>query len=414
MLKEPNVLQCGSKRFAKLWVEDVENIEASAREQIISMAQLPHLFKHLAIMPDVHFGKGATVGAVMATDGAVVPNCVGVDIGCGMAAYPTGLKFEGELATREHWRHWLEGVQKAVPVGFACFNDRPDRWEARKSRMGETCAAVEPAELHCFGSMLPAKKFDTMEEMVLRQVGTLGGGNHFLEVQRDESGEIWLMVHSGSRAIGLKIAEHYDRQARALNAQWKSPAPPYLNWLPTDHDAGRKYLADMAWAVDYALASRKEMLRNALGVLGIEFDAGRMINIPHNYAAMENHFGSNVVVHRKGATRARSGEVGIIPGSMGSKSYIVSGKGNKESYTSCSHGAGRAMGRKAALRVLDTTMFAQAIEGTFSTPGKGYLDEAPQAYKDIDHVMAQQTELVDIVHTLSPVITLKSGDDSVD
>jgi tRNA-splicing ligase RtcB (3'-phosphate/5'-hydroxy nucleic acid ligase) len=414
MLNEPNVLNCGNNRFAKLWVADVDNIEASAKEQIAAMAQLPHLFKHIAIMPDVHLGKGATVGAVMATDGAVVPNCVGVDIGCGMAAYRTGLKFEGELALKEHWQNWLESANKAVPTGFACFNDRPDKWDERKERMGETCASVEPNALHCYEALGAAKKFDSVEEMVLRQVGTLGGGNHFLEVQRDEAGEIWLMVHSGSRAIGLKIAEHYDRQARALNAQWKSDAPRFLNWLPTDHETGRKYLEDMQWAVDYALASRKEMLRSALACLGIEFDVAQMINIPHNYAALEHHFGSNVIVHRKGATRARLGEIGIIPGSMGSKSYIVRGKGNAESYSSCSHGAGRAMSRTAAKKALDTGMFAQAIEGTFSTPGKGYIDEAPQAYKDIDAVMAQQTALVDIVHTLSPIITLKSGDDSVD
>ncbi|MDQ3024460.1 MAG: RtcB family protein, partial [bacterium] len=149
-----------------------------------------------------------------------VPNCVGVDIGCGMAAYRTGVKFEGELTTREYWRAWLDGVQKAVPVGFSCFNDRPDRWEARKERMAATCGDMtEPSVLNCYDIVEPAKKFDTVEEMVLRQVGTLGGGNHFLEVQRDETGEIWLMVHSGSRALGLKIAEHYDRQARALNAQ---------------------------------------------------------------------------------------------------------------------------------------------------------------------------------------------------
>jgi tRNA-splicing ligase RtcB len=250
--------------------------------------------------------------------------------------------------------------------------------------------------------------------MVLRQVGTLGGGNHFLEVQYDESGEIWLMVHSGSRAIGLKVAEHYDRQARKLNDQWKSPHPPYLNWLPTDHETGQRYMADMQWAVDYALANRKEMLRSALGVLGIEFDEAQMTNIPHNYAALENHYGRNVIVHRKGATRARKGEIGIIPGSMGSSSFIVRGKGNAESYSSCSHGAGRAMGRKAAFRALNTEQFAEAIAHTFSTPAEGYLDEAPMAYKDIDAVMAQQTELVDIVHTLRPVITLKSGDGSVD
>jgi tRNA-splicing ligase RtcB len=170
----------------------------------------------------------------------------------------------------------------------------------------------------------------------------------------------------------------------------------------------------MNWAVQYALANRVEMLMGALGCLGVEFDEAQMVNIPHNYAALENHFGQNVVVHRKGATRARAGEIGIIPGSMGSFSYIVKGRGNAESFQSCSHGAGRSMGRKHALRELDTNTFAEAIAGTFSTPSAGYLDEAPMAYKDINTVMQRQEELVEIVHTLRPIITLKSGDGSVD
>jgi tRNA-splicing ligase RtcB len=412
-LTNMKVLELEGGRTAKLWVQDPDAVETSARDQIQLMATLPSLYRHLAIMPDVHFGMGATVGAVMATEGTIVPNCVGVDIGCGMAAVPTGMKYEGAMATREFWRDWIGGVQKTLPTGFACHNDWGERLAARRDR-ALAGTARQPEELKAFGSLVPAKKFKSMDEMIWRQVGTLGGGNHFVEVQRDDSGQLWVMIHSGSRNVGLQIANHYYKVARALNESAGEFAPPHLNFLHLDSPEGQAYLHDMQWAVEYALANRKEMLRAALGALGLEFDEAAMINIPHNYAAAEEHFGDEVIVHRKGATRARAGEVGIIPGSMGTSSYIVKGKGNAESYSSCSHGAGRAMGRKAAFRALSTDEFARAIEGTFSTPAQGYLDEAPMAYKDIDHVMAQQTELVEIVHTLKPVITLKSGDDSVD
>jgi tRNA-splicing ligase RtcB len=400
---------------ALVWVADPASIEDSAREQIGLMATLPVLGGHLAIMPDCHFGKGATVGSVLPLEGAVIPNCVGVDIGCGMAVVPLGLRFEGELATREFWRDWLGKAQRAVPSGFSCHDKNDPVLDQIQGRAAQVFGTPHAAERLVDPSVLSTgKRFDSIGEQVLRQLGTLGGGNHFLEVQRDADDNLFLMVHSGSRATGLKLAEHYGELARARHAAAGIEPPRDLHWLELGTPAGEAYLADMQWAVDYALLNRKEMLRAALTTLGLTFDESVMINIPHNYAARETYNGKELVVHRKGATSARAGELGIIPGSMGSASYIVRGKGEALSYSSCSHGAGRAMGRKAAKRALDTNQFAAAIADTFTTPSGSYIDEAPMAYKDIDMVMAQQRDLVEIVTTLRPVITLKSGDEAWD
>jgi tRNA-splicing ligase RtcB len=402
-------------RTARIWVRDRSLVEEQALSQIASMLRTPHLFEHIAVMPDVHWGMGCTVGAVMALDGAVIPNCVGVDIGCGMATYPLGLRFAGELRERPFWRQWLGGVMRAVPTGFECQPQHCPRVEQLALLLGAELGQRRAEEtLRCGKAIVPARKFKTLSEMVLRQLGTLGGGNHFLEIQRDEDGALWLMVHSGSRNVGLKIAGHYAAQAKALSAKLGQQAPIDLHGLPLEMQEGRDYLHDMQWAVDYALLNRKEMLRAALGALKLEFDEARMINIPHNYAAVERHFGKDVVVHRKGATSARVDELGIIPGSMGTPSYIVRGLGNPEAYNSCSHGAGRAMGRKAARRTLTGGDFAQALKATYSTPHESYIDEAPQAYKNIDLVLSAQDELVSVVRKLTPVITLKSGEDSVD
>ncbi len=399
-------------REAKLWVPYPEFVEERALEQVQHMLNMPQLAGHLAIMPDVHWGMGASIGTVMALNNAVVPNCVGVDIGCGMAAYPLSLRFEGELAQRAYWRDWLGKAMRAVPTGFDCHDGRPDTLHALElEAQMERGAEASPACLRCAGIVEPGKKFDNLQEQVLRQQGTMGGGNHFLEVQRDEADNLWLMVHSGSRNIGLKIADHYAKRALA---QLGESAPAHLHWLDLSDSAGQDYLHDMQWAVDYALLNRKSMLRSVLAAMNLAFDAARMINIPHNYAALEEHFGRSVVVHRKGATSARLGELGIIPGSMGTPSYIVRGLGNPESYSSCSHGAGRTMGRKQAIRSLNTSEFAEAVKDTFSTASKNYIDEAPQAYKNIDLVLSAQDELVSIVHKLTPVVTLKSGDGRVD
>lgn len=404
-----------SGREARIWVKDPGLVDDNALKQISSMLATPRLFEHIAVMPDVHWGMGCTIGAVMALDNAVIPNCVGVDIGCGMAAYPLGLKFEGELKEWRFWREWLGHTMRNVPSGLSCQPAQGARIEELRQLAGAALGATPVAQqLQCGAAVAPARKFSSLDEMVLRQLGTLGGGNHFLEVQRDQDGMLWLMVHSGSRNIGLKIANHYAGLARKLNTLQGQQAPADLNWLALDTPEGQAYLHDMQWAVDYALLNRKEMLRAALRVLNKEFEVPLMINIPHNYAAVEEHFGKQVVVHRKGATSAKSEELGIIPGSMGTPSYIVRGLGNPEAYSSCSHGAGRAMGRKQARRSLNTNDFAQAVQHTFSTPSQAYIDEAPQAYKNIDLVLNSQDDLVTVERRLKPVITLKSGDDSYD
>ena len=402
-------------REAQIWVERPELVEEQALKQIESMLDTPNLVEHIAVMPDVHWGMGATIGAVMALDDAIIPNCVGVDIGCGMATHPLGLKYEGELRTRHFWRDWLGKTMREVPTGFNCHPYIPDRLEALKlearSERGDQ-AGVE--NLRCADAIPCAKSFKSLAEEAVRQQGTMGGGNHFLEIQRDEADNLWLMVHSGSRNIGYQIARYYARLAEEMNRRLGQEAAPQLSWLSLSTPEGQAYLSDMQWAVDYALLNRKSMLRRALGVLGVDFHAGSVINIPHNYAAVEEHYGKQVVVHRKGATSARVDELGIVPGSMGTPSYIVRGLGNEAAYQSCSHGAGRTMGRKAAKRALNTSMFAQALEGTFSKASGSYLDEAPQAYKNIDLVMGAQDELVTVVHKLTPVITLKDGQGSVD
>lgn len=404
-----------SGREARIWVRDQALVGDNALEQIGLMLGTPRLFEHIAVMPDVHWGMGATVGAVMALDNAVIPNCVGVDIGCGMAAYPLGLRYDGELKQREFWRQWLGAAMRNVPTGFSCQPPQGARVEELKLLLGATLGDTPLGlKLRCGAAVAPAKKFQSLDEMVLRQAGTLGGGNHFLEIQRDQDDELWLMVHSGSRNIGLKIANHYHELARQLNEREALPAQPHLNWLPLDTPEGQSYLHDMQWAVDYALLNRMEMLRAGLAPLQVNFEAAKMINIPHNYAAVEEHFGQAVVVHRKGATSARVDELGIIPGSMGTPSYIVRGLGNPDSFSSCSHGAGRAMGRKQAKRTLNTNDFAQAVAQTFSSPSEAYIDEAPQAYKNIDLVLNAQDDLVTVVRKLKPVITLKSGEDSYD
>jgi tRNA-splicing ligase RtcB len=408
-------IKADNGREARIWVERPELVEEQALKQIESMLTAPNLFEHIAVMPDVHWGMGATIGAVMALDNAIVPNCVGVDIGCGMATHPLGMKYEGELRTERFWREWLGKVGRVIPTGFNCHPHHPDKLSAQKlearAERGDE-AGVE--NLRCAGKIPHARSFKSLGEEAVRQQGTMGGGNHFLEIQRDEEDNLWLMVHSGSRNIGYQIARHYARLADEMNRRLGQPAAPQLSWLSLSTPEGQAYLNDMQWAVDYALLNRKSMLRQALRVLGVNFDEARMINIPHNYAAVEQHFGKEVVVHRKGATSARVDELGIVPGSMGAPSYIVRGLGNADAYQSCSHGAGRTMGRKAAKRALDTGMFARALRGTFSRASGGYLDEAPQAYKNIDLVMGAQDELVTVVHKLTPVITLKDGQGSVD
>ena len=334
----------------------------------------------------------------MPTYNSVIPNAVGVDIGCGMCAVNTGVQLTEEMG-RDFWRAWAGQVMRDVPTGFGVHK--------------------VPQDLGDLERPLKAKGLQSLiEGKAAYQLGTLGGGNHFMEAQVDETGHIWLMVHSGSRHTGLKIANHYHKLAVEQSAArgLHRVIDKDLSSLRLDFDAGQDYLHDMHWAEDFALQSRLNMLNAMLDALldaTLKLNAPgdavyhHVINIHHNFASLETHDGVEVMVHRKGATQAQDGQLGIIPGSMGTNSYIVRGKGSPESLESCSHGAGRRMGRNAAKRAFTTEQFAESIQGTHSKASGAYLDEAPMAYKDIDTVIGRQLDLIDIVHTLKPIMTVK-------
>lgn len=376
----------------KLWLD---NVEEGAMQQARNMANLPFAFRHVALMPDAHEGYGMPIGGVLATDGAIIPNAVGVDIGCGMCAVKTSL----QRIDNQELKMIMSGIRKVVPLGF-------------KHHKHKQHIKHMPGSEKIISGGIVDQEFENARE----QVGTLGGGNHFIEVQKGSDGQIWIMVHSGSRNIGHKVAEHYNKIARKLNEKWHTGVNKSVNlaFLPVGIDEERAYITEMQYCVDFAFANRKLMMENIQSVfsdvLGGKFRELDFVNIAHNYARRENHFGKNVLVHRKGATSAREGEIGIIPGSQGTKSYLVRGKGNTESFTSCSHGAGRVMGRKQAQRILDlksevSRLDEQGIIHAIRTQRD--LDEAPGAYKNINEVMKNQEDLVEILVELSPLAVIK-------
>jgi tRNA-splicing ligase RtcB len=371
----------------KLWLEDIED---GAMEQVKNLANLPFAFQHIAIMPDSHQGYGMPIGGVMATKGVIVPNAVGVDIGCGMCAVKTSLT---EIDT-ETLKKIMGEVRKAVPIGFNHHKEKQDESLMPKSNYG----------------LIVGEQY----ESALKQIGTLGGGNHFIEIQKGSDGHIWIMIHSGSRNFGLKIAEFYNKLAIKLNEEWFSQVPKEweLAFLPLESKEGEEYIKEMNYAVEFALANRKLMMERIKDIFQKEttcvFDD--MINIAHNYARLENHFGHNVMIHRKGATLADENTIGIIPGSQGTASYIVKGKGNIHSFKSCSHGAGRKMGRNVACKTLNLEEEIKALNDQgiiHGIRGVKDLDEAPGAYKDIDVVMKNQEDLVDILVELKPLAVIK-------
>ena len=376
----------------KLWLSD---IEAGALDQARNLARLPFAFRHIALMPDCHQGFGMPIGGVMATNDVIIPNAVGVDIGCGMCAVQTSLHHIDQKTLK----NIMADIRQLVPLGFKHHSKRQDARHLPQRERLENMPVV-------------AREY----ESATYQVGTLGGGNHFIEVQKGSDGLIWIMVHSGSRNIGKQVADYYNRLAISLNEEWKSPVPrsAQLAWLPVDSLEGRQYLAEMNYCIDFALANRSLMMDNILSVFERHFKsnfrAAPMINIAHNYASAEKHFGKEVMVHRKGATKATKDTIGIIPGSQGSNSFIVKGKGNPESFESCSHGAGRKMGRKEAIRTLDLKKEIEKLEkkGVIHALRRaGDLEEASGAYKDINIVMKNQDDLVDILVELQPLAVIK-------
>ncbi len=379
-----------------IWSEK-ESIEQGAIEQIKNSSSLPFIFHHTALMPDAHQGYGVSIGSVIATKGVIIPNAVGVDIGCGMCAVKTSLT---EI-DKETLKKIIGEIRKAVPVGFK-------HHEKDNSDNGKLMPGSE---------ILGDTKYIVNKEWnnALSQIGTLGGGNHFIEIQKGSDGHIWIMIHSGSRNFGLKIADYYNKLAKTLNERWHTSVHTKydLAFLPVDSQEGQAYIREMNYAVDFALANRKLMMQRIGDIFvantGCHFP-DEIINIAHNYASLENHFGENVWVHRKGATLAREGTIGIIPGSQGSKSYIVRGLGNKDSFESCSHGSGRKMSRTKAENELDLEAEIKRLDDMgviHAIRGKEDLDEAPGAYKDISEVMSNQSDIVEIWVELSPLAVVK-------
>ena len=382
----------------KLWLEEMED---GAWEQAKNLANLPFVYKHVAIMPDSHQGYGMPIGGVLATKGVVIPNAVGVDIACGMCAVKSNIKYTQLLKTDMY--SIMQGIRNTVPVGFKHHEEKQDGKYIDMPSLPELYS-INDEQAVTYGQYESAKY----------QLGTLGGGNHFIEIQADEEGYIWVMIHSGSRNVGKKVCDHWNDKAKKLNEKWYSGVDPKwdLAFLPIESPEGKDYMAEMNFCVDFAFANRYHMMEQVKEIMhdrvGAEF--GIMTNIAHNYAAWENHFGQNVLVHRKGATRARLNEVGIIPGSQGTSSYIVVGLGNKESFESCSHGAGRKMGRKEAERSLNLAEEIAKLDSQGIIHGirhKTDLDEAAGAYKDIDVVMENQKDLVQIQIKLRPLAVIK-------
>ncbi len=389
----------GQNALIKSWTEGVA-FEDQAFAQVLNVTSLPFIHRHVAVMPDVHWGIGATVGSVIPTKGAIIPAAVGVDIGCGMVAARTTL-------TANDLPDSLSGIraeiEDAVPVGQGEHKVSPYKDTYRKSGLG--------------GLLEKHPKLATMTrgniwDKAVRQTGSLGGGNHFIEVCLDTEDRVWVMLHSGSRGVGNLIGRYFIEIAkedmrthhinlRDVNLAYVSEGTQHFN----------DYVEAVGWAQDYAANNRDVMMKLVIAALRKHLPDFKIedaaINCHHNYVQQENHFGANVWVTRKGAVSAREGQLGIIPGSMGERSFIVRGKGNPESFCSCSHGAGRVMSRGKAKEAISLDDHAEATRGVECRKDVGVLDESPAAYKDIDAVMAAQDDLVEVVHTLKQVLCVK-------
>ena len=378
----------------KIWTDYVEK---SAMRQIENLTTLPFLFHHLAIMPDVHTGMGMPIGGVLACKDAVIPNAVGVDIGCGMCAVKTNWKV-ADIPTDVLRKQIMRGIRKRIPLGMDHHKEDQDE------KYLPTGHDIDKMEI-----------VKRRQEYITKEVGTLGGGNHFIELQKDETGTLWIMIHSGSRNLGKLVGDYYNEKAKKLNERWYSVVSPdiRLSFLPLRTDEFNAYWQEMKYCVDFALCNRKlmmkrieEVIKDAIPEIGFE----PMINIAHNYAAWERHYGQDVIVHRKGATLAREGVIGIIPGSQGTASYIVEGLGNPESFCSCSHGAGRTLSRTAAIRDLNLKEEVERLDALgiiHAIRNQNDMQEASGAYKDIETVIANEADLVKVKTRLLPVAVIK-------
>ena len=389
----------------KAWTRGVPVEEVAAR-QLRNVARLPFIHKWVAVMPDVHWGIGATVGSVIPTVGAVIPAAVGVDIGCGMMAVQTTLS-ANDLP--ESLREVRAAIERAVPHGRTPRGRDRGAWEHPPGPAQEAWGALKPG----FDAIV-ARHPAVRQSNHLVHLGTLGTGNHFIETCLDEADRVWFMLHSGSRGVGNRIGRYFIELAKTDMRKWLLNLPDAdLAYFPEGTEHFREYVEAVEWAQGFAMTNRRLMMdaivRAVASVPGIPpFTTRReAVNCHHNYVAREHHYGADVLVTRKGAVRARAGDLGIIPGSMGARSYIVRGRGNPESFTSCSHGAGRAMSRAEAKRRFTLADHAAATKGVECRQDADVIDETPGAYKSIDAVMDAQKDLVDIVHTLRQVVCVK-------
>ena len=396
----------------KVWLNDISELDENCHEQALHLSQLPFLHKWVSLMPDTHAGMGMPIGGVIATKNVIIPNAVGVDIGCGMAYVGTDIKVADvkdiQTGSGTFVQALVGDILRNVPVGF------------NHHRKKQICTTLDKA-------LTESEKYAAIPELNEQieagyyQVGTLGGGNHFIELQEDDCGNLAIMLHSGSRNFGKQICDYFHHIARAENVRWFSTVPEEwrLAFLPTDTVAGKAYIDWMNLALDFAYENRAAMLTSVRNILDrmmqkhahTDYNYTETINCHHNYAALENHYGENVWVHRKGATRARVGERAVIPGAMGSYSYVVEGLGNAESFCSSSHGAGRQYSRKTAMEKFSTDEVMLDLKEQGVILGKNnkadVAEESRFAYKNIDEVMANQSELVNIVKKLKTVGVVK-------
>jgi tRNA-splicing ligase RtcB (3'-phosphate/5'-hydroxy nucleic acid ligase) len=396
------------KGLIKAWTRGVP-VEEKAKDQLRNVAAMPFIHKHVAVMPDVHWGMGATVGSVIATKGAIIPAAVGVDIGCGMAAQRTSL-------TASDLPDGLAGLRSAIeariPHGRTNNGGPGDRgaWgevpEGHYNALSNHLDALK-------GIVAKHPKIEQAAQRAPTHAGTLGTGNHFIEVCLDEEQRVWVMLHSGSRGIGNRIGSYFIEKAKEDMRRWFINLPDQdLAYIPQGSELFKDYFDAVNWAQGFARINRDLMMTAALAALreavpkAFECDC-EAVNCHHNYVSWERHFGDNVLVTRKGAVDAHEGVLGIIPGSMGAKSFIVRGKGNREAFCSCSHGAGRRMSRGEATRTFTLEDHAKATDGVECRKDEGVLDETPAAYKSIDEVMAAQSDLVEVLHTLKQVVCVK-------
>lgn len=402
----------GTKFPVKIWLESMEQLEENCLEQAYCLSQLPFIHKWVCLMPDTHAGKGMPIGGVIALKDAVIPNAVGVDIGCGMDFIPTNIPMEAirEIQTGNGTviQAIIGNIMRTIPL-----NTERYKTPQKSETLDRAKAELEKYEKN-------ADLLSLIEDGYF-QVGSLGGGNHFIELQEDTEGYLCIMIHSGSRHLGKAICDYFHETARELNRRWYSEVKDEyrLAFLPVHCEEGQQYINWMNLALDYAFENRARMLEKTCGIVtevierhtDLKVEFGEEINCHHNYAALENHYGANVWVHRKGATRVREGDLAVIPGAMGSYSYVVEGKGNKESFCSSSHGAGRNYSRSGAMQAFSVEKVMVDLKEQGIVLGKRKKNDVPEecrfAYKDIDEVMAQQSELVTPIRKLKTVGVVK-------